>query len=431
MFELSGLNTLKVDIINNTGLHKYASFEEKIEIYNEMFESNLNSITEEVLNTFDSPELVYAGLCAMKDYTLGIKSGYLVSFDSTASGIQIMSALTGDINGMINTNLIFDPEEDNIKDVYLKVFGEMGNEWNDSHTDKIDSMGITRKSIKAAVMVSMYGGTITAKQHINDNDDLFKVMINTCAKEINGAYTLKEVLLKCIDKDALEYNWVTPDGFHVFTPIMTTYRETRSTPVGNIDIKYKDIGTSKYYKGNAANFIHSIDATIMREVITRCNYNKTSIDNYYNGVTRRLSDKDTIKVIALLNLFNNTKFLTARILKYVDASQLENLVESVIDPKLQRVFITQLHTLITTVNKYSPFEVICVHDCFKCLPNDMNIVRYWYKEVIAQLMESDSLQYMISHLPNGTELYNKYLATSKSVMVQLASLVRESKYSIC
>ena len=44
-----------------------------------------------------------------------------------------------------------------------------------------------------------------------------------------------------------------------------------------IKVWYKDLGKDPFYKGNVANIIHSIDATLMREVVARCNYDRDAI----------------------------------------------------------------------------------------------------------------------------------------------------------
>ena len=72
-------------------------------------------------------------------------------------------------------------------------------------------------------------------------------------------------------------------------------------------------------------------------------------------------------------------------------------------------FVNSLYKMAEQILSYNSFDVVVVHDCFKCLPNNMNYVRYWYKEVLAQLVECNVLKYMMEQLPNGKVGYIRYL----------------------
>jgi hypothetical protein len=71
---------------------------------------------------------------------------------------------------------------------------------------------------------------------------------------------------------------------------------------------------------------------------------------------------------------------------------------------------------------YKPFPIICVHDCFKCHPNYMNHVRYWYKEMLAELAESDLLDDIL------TQLFNKPVRLQK--YGDIAHKIRNSNYAL-
>ena len=70
----------------------------------------------------------------------------MISFDATASGIQIMSAITTDIKGMLLSNLI----DDNRYDGYTEVYKLLQEVWRQTHSKELD---IPRKNIKQAIMV--------------------------------------------------------------------------------------------------------------------------------------------------------------------------------------------------------------------------------------------------------------------------------------
>ena len=68
-----------------------------------------------------------------------------------------------------------------------------------------------------------------------------------------------------------------------------------------------------------------------------------------------------------------------------------------------------------------------VHDCFKCLPNHVTTIRYWYNNVLADIVGSNSLQFMMSFLPNGLKEFNKLPKPNQD----LVNKIREANYAIC
>ena len=109
MDKFSGLEALKIDIANNFGKDKLNYFD-RINWFNSELSPKIkanSSIQDLMLEAeyAEEPELAFAGLQAYIKYLNQEPSGYMVSFDSTSSGIQIMSALMGDNSGMILTNL--------------------------------------------------------------------------------------------------------------------------------------------------------------------------------------------------------------------------------------------------------------------------------------------------------------------------------------
>lgn len=66
---------------------------------------------------------------------------------------------------------------------------------------------------------------------------------------------------------------------------------------------------------------------------------------------------------------------------------------------------------------------------FKCHPNNMNYVRYWYKEVLAQMVECNVLKYMMEQLPNGRVEYVRHF--QQDFRKEVANFIRNSNYAIC
>ena len=122
----SGLDYLKIDIANNFGLDK-KTYQERISWFNSTIEPEINKDSDNtyllsLAQSADEIPLAYQGLRAYRDYLNKIPNGYMISFDATTSGIQIMSALTTDIKGMTITNSL---EPDKRYDCYSEVFTYM------------------------------------------------------------------------------------------------------------------------------------------------------------------------------------------------------------------------------------------------------------------------------------------------------------------
>ena len=432
----TGIDYLKIDVANNFGLDK-VTYQERIDWFNSNInfspESTLTDIIEWIhIHEPKEPELFFASAKAYVDYLNEVPSGYMISFDATASGIQIMSAVSGDYTGMLGTNLV---DSNTRYDVYTELFEITKERFKGIYKE---DLSIERDRIKAAIMVMMYGGSRSIMDKINNDKRVFDMIMDICKEFINGAYGIRSCLLKCIDTETSIYEWVTPDGFHVSNPILVQYMEERFTDVGKIQVKYKDLGIDPYYKGNVANLIHSLDATLMREVVSRCNYNlnqvqkvKSLLNLYrntepenYNEIIKQIgSSRENTILEELMKLHDKTGFVSVRVLDYINN---EKDAVNVILTK-DKGYVDSLTKLCDTLLKYQPFEVICTHDCFRTHPNNMNYVRYWYNNVLADIVESDSFEFMMSNLPNGSK-YFKQLPRANQTAVES---IRQANYAIC
>lgn len=435
MDKFSGLEALKIDIANNFGKDKLNYFD-RINWFNSELAPKIkanSSIQDLMLEAeyAEEPELAFAGLQAYVKYLNQEPSGYMVSFDSTSSGIQIMSALMGDNSGMILTNLTY-PEQR--FDAYTEIYNIFLDKWNKQYPNQ--EINISRKNIKSAIMVMMYGGSKSIMGKLNNDKRVFNVLMEVCSTTISGAYNLRKALLNCISDTATEYSWFTPDGFNVITPITALYTEQRETSIGTIYVKYKDKGTDKFYKGNVANLIHSLDATLMREVIGRCSYNEDKVRRVISIIGRVNSPEFAINKLLvqyseiennhlelLVQIYKQTGFMSVRFIEY---SQLELDIAYLLQ-QLGFGFLTNLYSMCLSILQNKPFHVLCVHDCFKCLPNHVNTVRYWYNNVLADIVGSNSLQFMMSFLPNGLKEFNKLPKPNQD----LVNKIREANYAIC
>lgn len=83
--------------------------------------------------------------------------------------------------------------------------------------------------------------------------------------------------------------------------------------------------------------------------------------------------------------YKQSGFLTVRILDYLQPCNL-NLVDVDVIAKL----------LMTLPDK--PFDILAVHDCFRCHPNYGNDLRRQYNNILADINDSNMLTYITSQV---------------------------------
>lgn len=105
---------------------------------------------------------------------------------------------------------------------------------------------------------------------------------------------------------------------------------------------------------------------------------------------------------------------------YVDITVLNNHKPHELTSEL----LHELADLLNLMLKNESFEIIPVHDCFSCHPNNMNTLRFWYNEILARLSDSTVLQSILS------ELYKQEVEL-EVFPDSIADEIRNSEYAIC
>ena len=90
---------------------------------------------------------------------------------------------------------------------------------------------------------------------------------------------------------------------------------------------------------------------------------------------------------------------------------------------LSDALITRLLEIIESMLAYKPFEVITIHDAFKCHPNNMNHLRQQYINIFAELAESNILSDILSQIHGCKGAFPK-LSTN------LGEIIRGSNYAL-
>lgn len=243
-----------------------------------------------------------------------------------------------------------------------------------------------------------------------------------------AAFELMSALLDTWQADTLSHNWVMPDNFHVNIKVMQS-KECRvevdelghTTFTTHIKINQG----SKKGLANVANTIHSIDGYLLRSVIRRASFNEDEVSNALCAIKgvlhERANGKSTEAVCPsadlqnMLNIYEYSKMLDTSIINYMDVENIDSVPTEL---------LVKLNVTLTKMLELGSSPVLTVHDAFGSHPNHCNAVRYWYKEIMAELAESNILEFIVSQI---TKNEVKYVKKSQT----LAAKIRESNYSIC
>ena len=403
--EFTGIEYLAIDVANAYGWDK-ETFEKRIQ----WVKDNLYDM-EDLAFEAEEPHLYNKAVAHLRKALKGLPSGHAVALDSCASGLQLMSVMTGCRSGCYMTGLI-DP--DVRMDAYTFITEEMNKLLGN------DAITIERKDAKQAIMTSLYGSKAKPKEIFGYKSPAYNAFYEVLGDKCKGAYRLLNVLISAWDKKKEFNHWVLPDGFNAYVPVM-------QSQIDRVKVEELEYTMSvqtwlnqplDYSVSLAANVVHSVDAYVLRTLVRRCNYNVKQVKEAVGLIQDALANQSLVftysdEAIMPVHLFNKTGI--------ADISCLEHLPKIV--NQLPQRMLKQLLATFTEMLKHEPFEVITIHDSFACLPSHCNVLRYWYKEILAEIAESTMLDHLLSQLFSEECIFSK-------LDKDLAPLIRNSNYGL-
>jgi len=407
MQEFTAFQYLAIDIAGHYGLDKL-TFMDRLA----WFKQNHKDL-ESLADQAEDKPLFVKSVQVLRDVQLGRATGHMVSLDAICSGISLMSALTGCTAGAKATGLI---DTGTRPDAYTLVTNEMNRLLQ---AEGRASITVSRAEAKTAVMCSAYGSRAEPEKAFGENLDIYYMAAMNIAP---GAFELMPELINTWQPKALDHSWTMPDGFEVFIPVMQT-RET-TIKVDELDgagltVRYKENLPSKFGLANAANLTHSVDSLVMRNMVRRCSYNlvQTSevslwLEEYLllGSAPEALEDPLLIKYVTLAE---QSQFVDPVVIPYINETNVY---------QLPHWYARKLSRLLDMMLDHKPFDLITIHDAWKASPVNCNRVRYWYKEILSEIAESDMLAYLLTSLTG-----NKVTVEKEA---DIADLIRESEYCL-
>jgi hypothetical protein len=416
METFTGWQYLLIDVANNSPFDTdKLRFRERIAWTEDNYD-NLEQIAAQ--HKWKDRPLFIKATMALREVRQGKPTGHMVAFDAVNSGMQIMSVLSGCQSGAEATGLV---NPDKRADAYTECTAIM-----EGDLGKLLETG--RKKVKNAVVTSLYGSKAEPKKEFGDNTPELASFYKALFKLAPGACTVLQTLLDSWQPWVKYHAWKLPDGFTTYfkVRVASTHRITVDE-LGKASFKYqyyKNEGKAHAVK-NAANVVHSIDAYIMRCLIRRCNYDRARLEELDQLMGIEQLDRDLgnpaptgLEQNQTLSYYQEqyarSGIADVVILPHLDAKALSLLATS---------HLKGLRSIVTTMLEHPPFEVITIHDDFKCHPNNMNQLRRHYRDILCDIAESTLLADVLSQIHGVAGDYPK-LSTN------LSSFIRNSNYAL-
>ncbi len=416
MREFTGFDYLLIDAANNHdgGLDKL-TFEDRIDWG--LKHLDVLEVEAEGRHWKERPMYLKA-VSAIRKAQQGIPTGHLVGFDAVCSGMQIMSAATGCIDGARATGLV-DP--DRRADAYTDGTNIM-------NAFLVKPLANLRDDMKQAIMTALYGSKKEPEAVFGEDTEELQIFWKALWKLAPGACELLEALLASWQPYALAHTWYLPDGCvsHVkHTEVYEDRIEVDELGHTTFTYQWKENCGVKWEKKNAANVVHSLDAYVLRSLVRRCNYDRELIEWAEQRCTQELLQRQ-------LDPTQSPVCPDEQLQKYLeryDSSRMADvvIVNHLYDDSwqfLSTAHLKGLQQILQSMLAHKPFEIITVHDDFKCHANNMNDLRKHYRDILAEIADSEVLSDILGQL-HGTQ--GKWVKKSTT----LSGIIRRSQYALC
>lgn len=388
-----------IDLANHFGLDK-ESYEKRIEWFVEN-QDHLESLIEKA----ESKQLFSQCLEEIRKSQRGEMSGWIVQLDATTSGAQFMSVLTGCERGASVTSLTSGTRDD------FYSFIKEGMKIN-----------VLREAIKQAVMTWLYGSQREPERLFGKKgEQLRDAFEHSMYRASPGSYDLMGTLLKSWQKDSRQA-WKQVDGFEVVNTTFISEEIKVETPeLGSFTYNLRQEVVSDFEAANAANLVHSMDSYVVRELIRRCSTPRTQIESWVKELELNLSQEEVETPNDPESWMGGRGMVS---LYHLSAMSIHEFSHGYCRKQLE---------ILQELIKFKEFHVVTIHDSFGSLPSNCNHVRWVYKELLAEIAESDIIEFLLSQLYRFEGVQKESLRyTPFGNRKRLAENIRKNaNYAIC
>jgi hypothetical protein len=301
-----------------------------------------------------------------------------------------------------------------------------------------EELHVTRAEAKSALMTAFYGSKAEPVKIFGADTPQLEAFYEAAQRVAPGAWELLQDLLASWQPYALMHRWVLPDGFDVRVKVMTKIGADDSRSRVEVDELDHATFTYEYFvnegtkkgKSNVANVTHSMDAWVLRSMHRRCNYDARVAAQAADAIAHELYMRSE----GLGDDFITAEqYIIAKVNYYKEQYERSTIADIVILPYLDMFTVRMLSTehlaklgsIIAGMLQYKPFPIITIHDEFKSHANNVNWMRWQYKEILADIADSNVLVSILDaiHGAEGGEYQKK--------SYDLGDKIRQSNYALC
>lgn len=255
MQTFTGQQYLDIDIANCFGLDRL-SWNERL-----FWVDNNRPDLEDLAKQAKYPILFRKAVRALRSVNMGFSTNHIMGLDATASGLQIMGALSGCKSTCKAVNLI---DTGKRQDVYTAMA---------DHMAEITGKKIKREKIKPVVMTVFYGSTMMPINAFGEGKKLV-AFYDTIREHLTGAYELMLLIQDHWNPRAKYYQWTLPDGHTARVPV--TFVDQKNIEVDEhkhmrFEYRAEVVKSQPQGRSLAANIVHSIDGWVVREMVAAAN----------------------------------------------------------------------------------------------------------------------------------------------------------------
>ena len=268
------------------------------------------------------PEKYVKTIRAILDYEAGIPSGFPMELDATASGIQIMAAMTGCETTANEVNLL---DSTCRKDVYATLARNMNT---------YDGVIVTRKEVKYPLMTKYYNSDDVPRQSFTEAEyEAFQTEANGM---LPGAELFLKEINKCWNPRALNHSVTLPDGHVAHVNVMTGKEAKYSYE--DVTVKYLyyvNKGNKTSFRSLSPNCAQAVDGYIARQMILRADFEMVHVHDCFlyhpnnNEAAKRIYREILASLVTDFNINHLIKGLTGKKSNIpVDASLADKILNS-------------------------------------------------------------------------------------------------------
>jgi len=282
------LDNIKIAVANHAG-HDKMTWSDRIDWFNKQ-----NDQFETA--DWDEPILGRKAINAYQDTINGESTGYVMSLDATASGLQIMSALTGCIKTAKACNMVNTGRRE---DIYEMIAGDMNSSLKGKY-------GVTRKDVKKPIMTHYYNSKVIPEEAFNEEQlEVFYTSLNS---KFEGAELLMETINDFWDSSSDVHTWTLPDGHVARVPVVEmvdTRVEIDELAHRTFTYRYAKQQPSNNYKSLVANVVHSVDGYIAREMVRRSTFDLVHIHDCFVFSPEYMQDVSQLYRLIMAEIANS------------------------------------------------------------------------------------------------------------------------------